>query len=155
MRGLRISEVAERTGLPASTIRYYESAGLVEPAERGSNGYRVYGDAEVERLAFIASAKRLSLRIADVRQLIAARESDLCEHVQRDMRVVVAKRLAATQEQIVELSRLAAELQRAEEHMSLSPTRGACSDACASAAIIGDEDVQPAAGATVLAVRTR
>ncbi|MFB9309776.1 MerR family DNA-binding transcriptional regulator [Agromyces hippuratus] len=33
----------ERTGLPASTIRYYESAGLIEPAGRGSNGYRLNG----------------------------------------------------------------------------------------------------------------
>jgi len=82
MTGLHISEVAERTGLPASTIRYYESAGLIAPAERGANGYRLYGDAEVERLSFIAGAKRLNLGLADVRQLVAARESNLSEHVQ-------------------------------------------------------------------------
>ena len=155
MRGLRISEVAERTGLPASTIRYYESAGLVEPPERGSNGYRLYGDAEVERLAFIAGAKRLNLGLADVRQLVAARESDLCEHVQRDMRAVVASRLEETREQIAELSRLAAELHRAEQRLSRPSTGGACSDACACAVIAGDKGVEPPAGATVLTVRSR
>lgn len=143
MGGLRISEVAERTGLPASTIRYYESAGLIEPAERGSNGYRIYGEDEVERLAFIAGAKRLNLGLADVRQLVAARESDLCEHVQRDMRAVVAARLADTPAQIAELIRLADELQRAQDRLSRPAVGGACSDACACTAITGGEAVHP------------
>ena len=155
MRGLRISEVAERTGLPASTIRYYESEGLIEPAERGSNGYRRYGDTEVERLSFIAGAKRLNLGLAEVRQLVAARESDLCEHVQRDMRAVVATRLTETQAQIAELVRLSEELQRAEERLSQPATGGVCSDACASSVITGDPAVQAPKGATVLLVQSR
>lgn len=155
MSGLRISEVAELTGLPASTIRYYESAGLIEPAERGSNGYRLYGDTAVERLSFIAGAKRLNLGLADVRQLVAARESDLCEHVQRDMRAVVATRLAETRAQIAELERLSDELQRAEDRLSQPAIGGVCSDACACSVITGDEAAQPPAGATVLSVRSR
>jgi len=155
MAGLRISEVAERTGLPASTIRYYESAGLIEPAERGSNGYRTYGDSDVERLSFIAGAKRLNLGLAEVRQLVTARESDLCEHVQRDMRAVVATRLVETRAQIAELVRLSHELQRAEERLSHPATGGVCSDACACSVITGDEAVPPPAGATVLSVLSR
>ncbi|GAA1817354.1 MerR family transcriptional regulator [Agromyces neolithicus] len=155
MSGLRISQVAERTGLPASTIRYYESAGLVEPAERGSNGYRQYGDADVERLLFIAGAKRLNLGLGDVRQLVTARESDLCEHVQRHMRDVVAARLTETQEQIAELSRLADELRRAQERLSRPTTGGVCSDACACAVITGNDAAEPPAGATVLTVSNR
>lgn len=155
MGGLRISEVAERTGLPASTIRYYEAEGLIEPAERGSNGYRLYGDVEVQRLSFIAGAKRLNLGLADVRQLVAARESDLCEHVQRDMRAVVATRLAETRAQIAELVSLSDELQRAEDRLSQPATGGVCSDACACSVITGDESVQPPVGATVLTVRSR
>jgi DNA-binding transcriptional MerR regulator len=154
MAGLRISEVAERTGLSASTIRYYESAGLIEPAERGSNGYRLYGDTDVERLSFIAGAKRLNLGLADVRLLVAARESDLCEHVQRDMRAVVTTRLAETRAQIAELVRLSEDLQRAEVRLSQPATSGACSDGCACSVIVG-EAVQPPAGATVLTVRSR
>ncbi|MGC5171236.1 MerR family transcriptional regulator [Microbacterium sp. DT81.1] len=98
MSELRISEVADRTGLPASTIRYYEAEGLVAPAERGPNGYRRYGDADVHRLLFIAGAKRLNLGLREVRDLVAARESDLCEHVQADMREVVAARLRDAQD---------------------------------------------------------
>jgi DNA-binding transcriptional MerR regulator len=155
MSGLRISEVAERTGLRASTIRYYESAGLIKPAERGANGYRRYGNTDVERLSFIAAAKRLNLGLAEVRLLVAARESALCEHVQRDMRAVVATRLAETRAQIAELVRLSEDLQRAEVRLSQPVTSGACSDACACSVIVGDEAVQPPAGATVLTVLSR
>lgn len=155
MGGLRISEVAKATGLPASTIRYYESAGLIDPAERGHNGYRVYRDTDVERLSFIAGAKRLNLGLADVRQLVAARESDLCEHVQRDMRAVVSTRLADTRAQIDELVRLSDELQRADDRLSQPATGGVCTDACACSVITGDEAIQPPAGATVLTVWSR
>ena len=154
MTGMRISEVAAQTGLPASTIRYYESAGLIDPAERGSNGYRVFGAADVDRLSFIANAKRLNLGLAEVRQLVSARESQLCEHVQRDMRAVVATRLAETRAQIEELGRLAEELARAEHRLSEPAPSGACSDACACAVINGDVGAPPA-GATVLAVHSR
>jgi DNA-binding transcriptional MerR regulator len=52
---LRISELATRTGVPATTLRFYETAGLL-PAERTASGYRVYGEDAVQRLSFISSA---------------------------------------------------------------------------------------------------
>ncbi|MFD4918137.1 MerR family transcriptional regulator [Streptomyces virginiae] len=52
MSALRISQLAERSGVPASTLRFYETAGLL-PAERTPSGYRRYG----ERLGSISSAK--------------------------------------------------------------------------------------------------
>ena len=55
VESMRISQLAARTGVPTSTLRYYESAGLL-PADRASNGYRVYGEAAVDRLAFINQA---------------------------------------------------------------------------------------------------
>lgn len=46
---MRIGDVAERTGVPARMIRYYEQQGLLEP-ERGDNGYRIYREADVDRV---------------------------------------------------------------------------------------------------------
>lgn len=60
MSGMRISQLAERSGVPATTLRYYESAGLLA-ADRTPAGYRVYDDAAVERLAFIRAAKQVGL----------------------------------------------------------------------------------------------
>ncbi|MFI0729343.1 MerR family transcriptional regulator [Streptomyces sp. NPDC021225] len=55
---MRISQLAERSGVPATTLRYYESAGLLA-ADRSPADYRLYGEEAVERLAFIGSAKHL------------------------------------------------------------------------------------------------
>lgn len=56
----RISQLAQRSGVPATTLRFYESVGLL-PAERTESGYRVYGEQAVDRLAFIGTAKQLGL----------------------------------------------------------------------------------------------
>jgi DNA-binding transcriptional MerR regulator len=52
-----ISELSARTNVPAKTIRYYEAIGLLAPARRSPNGYRVYDRQDAERLSFIRSAR--------------------------------------------------------------------------------------------------
>jgi DNA-binding transcriptional MerR regulator len=47
---MQIREFAENTGVPAKTVRYYESIGLLPPPARQPNGYRRYRHADVERL---------------------------------------------------------------------------------------------------------
>ncbi|HET9138893.1 MerR family transcriptional regulator [Actinophytocola sp.] len=77
MSTYRISELARRTGVPASTLRFYEQAGLL-PAQRTGSGYRVYGEAAVTRLEFIASAKHLGLPLEEIRELLGAWEQGVC-----------------------------------------------------------------------------
>ena len=50
---MRIGEVAGRAGVPAKTIRFWEDQHLLPPPGRTSAGYRDYGPAILERLAFI------------------------------------------------------------------------------------------------------
>ena len=50
---MNIGDVAEASGLPAKTIRYYEDIGLVRP-KRGQNGYRAFSEADVYKLAFLS-----------------------------------------------------------------------------------------------------
>jgi len=68
---MNIGTVAEKTGVPAKTIRYYEDIGLIPPAHRGDNGYRTYGETDVETLRFIQKARRLGFSVKDVSNLIA------------------------------------------------------------------------------------
>lgn len=68
---MHISQLAERTGVPASTLRYYESVGLL-PAERDSAGHRVYDESAIERLAFISAAKHFGLPLTEIRDLVQA-----------------------------------------------------------------------------------
>lgn len=57
----RIARVAELSGVPATTIRHYEDQGLVRPADRATNGYRVYGDRGIARLRFVNRARTVDL----------------------------------------------------------------------------------------------
>ena len=50
---MNIGDVADRAGLPAKTIRYYEDIGLVTPA-RSANGYRDFSEQDLHKLAFLA-----------------------------------------------------------------------------------------------------
>ncbi len=66
---LSIGEVAERTGLRASALRYYEEAGLIRPAARVS-GRRHYDPAVLDRLRVVACAQEAGFSIAEVRELL-------------------------------------------------------------------------------------
>ncbi|MEO7812790.1 MAG: Cu(I)-responsive transcriptional regulator [Usitatibacter sp.] len=69
-QGMSIGTVAERSGVPARSIRYYEDIGLIRPAERLSNGYRSYSPRDMQALAFIKRARSLGFPVEDVRHLL-------------------------------------------------------------------------------------
>jgi MerR family transcriptional regulator, redox-sensitive transcriptional activator SoxR len=72
---LSIGEVARRTGRRASSIRYYESIGLLpEPPRVG--GRRVYGEETVRALSVVATAQRAGLTLDEIRLLLGARGDD-------------------------------------------------------------------------------
>ena len=68
---MRISEVAKRSGLTAKTIRYYEDIGMIEPASRGENGYRLYDDQSLGQLLFLARSRDVGFNLEESRQLLA------------------------------------------------------------------------------------
>jgi DNA-binding transcriptional MerR regulator len=68
---MKIGELAERTGIPASTIRYYEREGLLPKAQRGANGYRDYNDCAPERLELIQLGQSLGFSLDTIRALTA------------------------------------------------------------------------------------
>ena len=70
MADLRIGEVAARSGIAASAIRYYESEGLLPRPERRS-GRRVYAESILDRLALIQLARSAGFRMAEIKQLLA------------------------------------------------------------------------------------
>lgn len=68
--GMNIGTVAGRSGVPAKSIRYYESIGLIRPAERRANGYRSYCANDMQTLAFIKQARKLGFSVDEVRDLL-------------------------------------------------------------------------------------
>ncbi|MGZ2442195.1 MerR family transcriptional regulator [Sinorhizobium medicae] len=69
MSGLRIGEVAERTGTNTPTIRYYEEIGLLPRPDRQEGNQRRYGDDAVKRLTFIRRCRDFGFSIEQVRTL--------------------------------------------------------------------------------------
>lgn len=72
---MKISELAQTTHIPAKTIRYYESVGLIKPPQRESNGYRYYQLRDVETLIFIRRCRELNIPIEDIKQLVAVKQN--------------------------------------------------------------------------------
>lgn len=72
---MTIKEVAERTGLTRSNIRFYEKEKLIEPSRNDNNGYRVYSEKDVGDLKKIAYLRTLEISVEDIRHIIAGKVS--------------------------------------------------------------------------------
>ena len=67
----RIGEAAQRSGVSAANIRYYEREGLLKPQARAGNDYRLYSEADIHRLRFIRQCRALDMSLDEVRTLLA------------------------------------------------------------------------------------
>lgn len=107
---VRIGELADRSGVPVKTIRYYEDIGVMNPPERTPSGYRDYDAPAIDRLAFIRAAQAVGLTLGEIRQVVALRErgETPCTHVVE----LLERRTAEISERIAELQRLQGDLQR-------------------------------------------
>jgi DNA-binding transcriptional MerR regulator len=108
VRGLRVAELAEAVGVRPDTIRYYERAGLLPEPGRTLSGYRAYDRAAVDRLRFIRGAQRLGLRLADIRDLLAVRDTGVCPCEPAEQ--LLRRRMAEVDEEIARLTALRAEM---------------------------------------------
>lgn len=83
--GLKIGELAQRVGMTAKAIRFYEAKRVLPPPTRGANGYRLYGQGALEMLTFVKQATGLGLTLAEIREIIAIRQGGRppCAHVHR------------------------------------------------------------------------
>jgi len=67
---MNIGEASEASGVSAKMIRYYEQIGLISPATRADNNYRLYGDQEVHNLRFIKRARTLGFSLEETEALL-------------------------------------------------------------------------------------
>lgn len=105
---MQIRDLVRASGVPAKTIRYYESIGLLPPPERAANNYRRYHPTDVERLRFIASARSLGVGLGDIAQILAARDEGIapCDRVLG----LLTERLSQLDRHIADLLALRADL---------------------------------------------
>lgn len=126
----RVAQLAELSGVPATTVRFYESAGLL-PAERTASGYRIFDDRALERLAFIRAAKYVGLPLEEVRELLLVWEHARCTDVRAQLRPRIAARLREVTQQIRELNAFSRVLNDALVHLDQLPDRSvSCDPGC-------------------------
>jgi Cu(I)-responsive transcriptional regulator len=98
---MQIGTVARKSGIPAKTIRYYESVGLIDQAPRTSGGYRAYEERDVATLRFIQRARSLGFSVADVGDLLALwRDTD---RQSADVKAVATRHVAEIDRKVAEL----------------------------------------------------
>jgi DNA-binding transcriptional MerR regulator len=102
--GLTIAQVAADTGVRPDTLRYYERAGLVPAPPRTTGAHRRYPPGTVERLRFIRGAQRLGLRLSEIKDLLAVRDTGVCPCEPAED--LLRRHLAEIDAELVRLTRL-------------------------------------------------
>jgi DNA-binding transcriptional MerR regulator len=123
-----IRELAKRTGVSPYTIRYYESVGLLPAPQRGDNQYRLYTEAEADRLRFILGARSLHFSLSEIARLLAARDTGAlpCQQVLTSLAV----RQQEIEQRIADLQLVRAALERLQQEAQARPQPLLCDDQC-------------------------
>ncbi len=103
MPSLQVSELAERAGVAPSTVRFYERVGLLSPARRAPNGYRLFDESALDELAFVNRAKGIGMSLEDISDLLAAWPQGECQVLQARLRAFLVERIEEVHQQLGEL----------------------------------------------------
>lgn len=68
---LKVGDLARRTGLTVRTLHHYDEIGLLKPSGRSEAGYRLYSQADVQRLHGIQTMRQMGLALSDIGALLA------------------------------------------------------------------------------------
>lgn len=122
---MKIGELAKRSGLAASRIRFYESIGLLKTVDRRSNGYRTYPEEAVLVLHLIATAQKAGFSLDEIRTLLPP-DLDNWEH---DALIEVLRRKVADIEALeARLARSKLQLLGLISDIEAKPDDMACAD---------------------------
>ncbi|ODT89419.1 helix-turn-helix domain-containing protein [Phenylobacterium sp. SCN 70-31] len=110
MTSLSIGRLARATDVKVPTIRFYEQIGLLPEPERTQSDRRLYGEADVRRLAFIKHARQLGFAVEAIRSLLAL--ADDPDRPCAEANALAAEQLAVVETKIERLQALRHELRR-------------------------------------------
>ncbi|WP_330204426.1 heavy metal-responsive transcriptional regulator [Cyanobacterium sp. Dongsha4] len=115
---LKIGEIAKQTKVSVGTLRYYEILKLLQPIERGENGYRYYQQDAVKVVQFIKKAQSLGFSLEEIRQIIEVRNygKPPCELVQN----LLDNKIEELKTQIKQMTSFQAELEKYRENWRIN-----------------------------------
>jgi DNA-binding transcriptional MerR regulator len=103
-RQYTITQLARAASVPATTLRYYERAGLVLPKGRSQGNYRLYTDESLHRLWFIRAAQAVGFTLDDVRTLLGLQSGN--EPSCREVQALIEDRLSDIDKRLNDLKRV-------------------------------------------------
>lgn len=121
---MQIKALSAATGVDVETIRYYERQGLLPAPARQVNGYRDYGQPQLERLAFIRHCRALDMPLAAVRQLLGALDAPGPEC--GDVNALVDEQLARVRARLASLRALEKQLRSLRTACNGAPGAQGC-----------------------------
>ncbi|MBI4672586.1 MAG: MerR family transcriptional regulator [Chloroflexi bacterium] len=101
---LKIGELAKRANTTTKTIRYYERIGLLSPAKRGANRYRLYAPEALGRVRFIRRAKQMGLTLDDVMGLVVIAQEGTSTALRNQLKEIIARKIIETDAQLKSLT---------------------------------------------------
>lgn len=122
---MRIGELAKRTGLSTSSIRFYESKGLLATVSRQTNGYRDYPLEAVAVLSIITNAQQTGFTLDEIKQVLP---DDLTKWAHDDLLRALTKKITDIESMEVRLAQSKAHLQTLIQLIESKPTDMACED---------------------------
>jgi len=116
---LKIGELAKQTSLTVGTLRYYSDIGLLQPVQRGDNGYRYYSQNASKQVEFIKKARAIGFTLEEIKTILQVRDrgEKPCSLVQS----LLDNKIAQLETQIKKMSLFKGELEEYRTSWSNSP----------------------------------
>jgi MerR family copper efflux transcriptional regulator len=108
--GLRIGEVASRSGVSVKTIRFYCDQGLLQPSGRSAGGYRLFNADTLAELVIIRALRAMDVSIAESARILQVRRAGVCNCSL--LKASIASKMEAIDHRLEELVMMKSELAR-------------------------------------------
>ena len=115
---ITISQLGKLVGLTPKTIRFYEEVGLILPAKRADNGYRIYDFSAVEELKLIKYARNLGLPIEKIKKMLKGCTTG-CDHTEEEIHNEINEYLSVLDTRIEELTMLRKRLGKLTRNLTI------------------------------------
>ena len=102
---MNIGQASKATGVSTKMIRYYESVGLIRPADRTDSNYRDFAERDLNELRFIRRARNLGFSVVEIGRLLALWRDR--ERPSREVKAVARNHVAGLDARIAEMRRMA------------------------------------------------
>lgn len=105
---MNIGKAAGLSGLTVKTVRYYSDIGIIKPDIDTNTGYRLFSEADLAKLQFIAKARKFDFSLDDCRELLALYENT--DRSSKEVKALTVEKIKEIDIKLAELNMLKAQL---------------------------------------------